>query len=119
MAIGDREVAVRRGTTIWEAAASVGIDIPVACHDPRYDPVGVCRLCVLDVGASVLAASCVRLCEDGLDVQTATPQVESQRRTLVRLLMADQPREIVESETPSGKLGFTLMRVGAPELCPA
>ena len=93
LAIDGQGVTVPEGTTIWEAAAGVGIDIPVACHDPRYDPVGVCRLCVVDVGARVLAASCVRLCEDDLDVKTATREVESQRRTLVRLLMADQPPE--------------------------
>jgi NADH dehydrogenase/NADH:ubiquinone oxidoreductase subunit G len=28
-----------------------GIDIPVLCHDERYDPVGVCRLCVVDTAA--------------------------------------------------------------------
>ena len=47
---GDRP----EGTTIWQAAKDAGIDIPVLCHDERYDPVGVCRMCVVDVGARVL-----------------------------------------------------------------
>ena len=79
------------GTTICDAAKSIGIDIPVLCHDERYDPVGVCRVCAVDVGARVYAAACVRPCEDGMEVKTATPEVEQRRATLTQLLMADQP----------------------------
>ena len=35
------EVEVTEGTTIWTAAKAAGIEIPVLCHDERYDPVGV------------------------------------------------------------------------------
>ena len=79
------------GTTIYDAAKDAGIEIPVLCHDERYDPVGVCRVCVVDVGARVYAAACVRPCEDGMEVKTATPEVETRRATLTQLLMADQP----------------------------
>jgi formate dehydrogenase major subunit len=41
-----------------DAAKSVGIDIPVLSHDERYDAVGVCRVCAVDVGARVYAAAC-------------------------------------------------------------
>ena len=61
------------------------------CHDERFDPVGVCRMCVVDVGAPAFAASCVRACEDGMDVKTATPELESSRAMLTGLLLADQP----------------------------
>jgi formate dehydrogenase major subunit len=91
LTIDGEEVSVPEGSTIWEAAAAVGIEIPVLCHDPRYDPVGVCRVCVVDIGQRVYAAACVRTCEDGMEVKTATPQVEQQRKMLFRLLMADQP----------------------------
>jgi formate dehydrogenase major subunit len=85
------EVTVPEGTTIWTAAKTAGIDIPVLCHDERYDPVGVCRMCVVDVGARAFAAACVRPCEDGLEVKTATPDLERNRATLTELLLADQP----------------------------
>src|SRR5215210_8836457 len=83
------EVTVPNGTTIYTAAKEVGIDIPVLCHDERYDPVGVCRMCSVDVGGRVLAAACVRPVEDGMEVKTATRQVEQQRKVLTELLMAD------------------------------
>ncbi len=79
------------GTTIWDAARSAGIEIPVLCHEPRLKPVGVCRVCVVDVGERLLAASCVRLCEPGMEVQTATAEIESHRKTLTERLVCDQP----------------------------
>ena len=91
LSIDGQELTVPEGTTIYDAAKAAGIDIPVLCHDERYDPVGVCRMCVVDVGARVYAAACVRPCEDGMEVKTVTPEVETRRATLTQLLMADQP----------------------------
>ena len=91
LTIDGREVTAAEGTTIWAAAKAAGVDIPVLCHDERYDPVGVCRMCVVDVGAPAFAASCVRACENGMDVKTATPELERSRAMLTRLLLADQP----------------------------
>jgi formate dehydrogenase major subunit len=91
LTIDGREVTVAEGSTIWAAAKAAGIDIPVLCHDERFDPVGVCRMCVVDVGAPAFAASCVRACEPGMDVKTATPEVERSRAVLTQLLLADQP----------------------------
>jgi formate dehydrogenase major subunit len=91
LTIDGREVTVPEGTTIWDAAKGAGIEIPVLCHDERYDPVGVCRVCAVDVGGRVYAAACVRPCEDGMEVKTTTEGVEKSRATLVQLLMVDQP----------------------------
>ncbi len=89
--IDGREITVAEGTTIYDAAKQVGVDIPVLCHNERFDPVGVCRMCVVDTGGRAFAAACVRPCEDGMQVQTATPEVERARAVLTELLMSDQP----------------------------
>ena len=89
--IDGREVTVAAGTTIYTAAKQVGIEIPVLCHDERSDPVGVCRMCAVDTGGRVMAAACIRPCEDGMEVTTSSPHVEKQRAVLTELLMADQP----------------------------
>src|SRR5262252_9290342 len=91
LTIDGREVTVAEGSTIWAAAKAAGIDIPVLCHDERFDPVGVCRMCVVDVGAPALAASCVRACENGMTVKTDTPELERSRATLTKRFTADQP----------------------------
>ena len=54
LSIDGQELTVPEGTTIYDAAKGAGIEIPVLCHDERYDPVGVCRMCVVDVGARVM-----------------------------------------------------------------
>src|ERR1700757_331809 len=91
LTIDGREVTVPDGTTILDAAAQLGIEIPVLCHDDRYDPVGVCRMCVVDVGARVYAAACVRPCEEGMEVKTRGEGLDEHRATLTELLLADQP----------------------------
>jgi formate dehydrogenase major subunit len=103
LTIDGREVTAPEGATIWQAAKAAGIDIPVLCHDERFDPVGVCRICVVDVGAPAFAASCVRACESGMQVKTGTPEVERSRAVLTRLLLSDQPaRERDPKQTTIG-----------------
>ena len=71
LTIDGREVTVPEGTTIWTAARDAGIDIPVLCHDERFDPVGVCRMCVVDAGGPGLRGRLrppVRGGHDRLDV---------------------------------------------------
>src|SRR5215472_5298440 len=85
------QVAVDPGTTIFDAARMNGIQIPTPCHAQNETPVGVCRVCVVDVGARVLAASCVRPAENNMKVNTRSEQVINARRTLVEILMADHP----------------------------
>jgi formate dehydrogenase major subunit len=91
LSVDGRAVTVPVGTTIWRAAREVGVDIPVLCHDERYDPVGVCRMCVVDTGGRAYAASCVRPCEADMEVMTSTPELERSRAVLTELLVADQP----------------------------
>src|SRR5208337_1839062 len=78
-------------TTIFEAAQKCGIGIPTLCHQQNEKPVGVCRLCVVDIGQRVYAASCVRAIEPGMNVKTSTDDLKGVRRTLLELLMADHP----------------------------
>src|ERR1700733_9470284 len=94
--IDGRPITVREGTTILDAAAELGIEIPVLCHDERYDAVGVCRLCVVDVGARAYAAACVRPCEEGMEVTTTSDRLDRHRGTLTELLLADQPEPEVD-----------------------
>jgi CRP-like cAMP-binding protein/Fe-S-cluster-containing dehydrogenase component/ferredoxin len=84
-------VTVPEGTTVFDAARMNGIAIPTLCHAQNETPVGVCRVCVVDVGGRVLAASCVRPAENNMKVVTNSEKVVGARRTLVELLMSDHP----------------------------
>jgi formate dehydrogenase major subunit len=91
LTIDGQQLTVAEGTTIWAAARDAGIDIPVLCHDERFDPVGVCRMCVVDTGGKAYAAACIRPCEQNMEVQTSTPELERSRAVLAELLIVDQP----------------------------
>ena len=87
--IDGQAVRVAPGTTIFDAARGIGITIPTVCHLPPQDPVGVCRVCVVEVGERVLAAACARPVAAGMKVVTANEKIATVRRTLLELLMAD------------------------------
>ena len=90
LSIDGQDVTVGQGRTIWEAAREAGIEIPVLCHEPGLEPVGVCRMCAVEVeGARVMAAACVREVEDGMVVRTKSEKVERCRSMLTELLMSE------------------------------
>lgn len=91
LTIDGTSVTVPKGTTVFDAARTLGITIPTLCHQQNENPVGVCRVCVVDVGQRVYAASCIRQAEQGMNVKTSTDPVLGVRNTLVELLMSDHP----------------------------
>ena len=91
LTIDGRKVSVPAGTTIFDAARMHEIGIPTLCHQQNEKPVGVCRVCVVDVGARVYTASCIRPVEPGMVVKTADDGVKRARHTLIELLMSDHP----------------------------
>src|SRR6266566_194754 len=91
LTIDGNPVRVPAGTSVFDAARMKGIAIPTLCHLQNETPVGVCRLCIVDTGARVFSASCVRPVEPGMKVVTNSEKVQSARRTLLELLLADHP----------------------------
>lgn len=96
VSIDGQDVEVPSGTTIFDAAAKVGVKIPVLCHREYMTPVAVCRVCVVDVGERVLAPACYRqITPDmaGRKIETAekSDKVRESVKTLTELLMTDHP----------------------------
>lgn len=91
------EAEISEGQSILQAARSIGIEIPTLCDDPRIDPIGGCRLCVVSVaGTSRPVTACNTEAIDGLVVETATEEIESLRRTL----LAGLARNYVPADDP-------------------
>ena len=90
--IDNKEVEVPKGTTILDAAKSVGIHIPTLCYmkleDLHYENnPGACRICVVEIeGRRNLAPSCKMECTEGMVVRTHTPRVMNARRTVMELI---------------------------------
>src|SRR5271154_3906365 len=96
--IDGKPVQVAEGTTVFDAARMNGVAIPTLCHLQSQTPVGVCRLCVVDTGARVLSAACVRPVEPGMKAATNSEKVLAARKTLLELLMADHPSPCAREE---------------------
>ena len=49
LTIDGREITAAEGTLIVNAARQYGIDIPVFCYHPKMEPVGMCRMCLVEI----------------------------------------------------------------------
>lgn len=54
------EVAIEEGETLLTLARRHGAEIPTLCHDPRLDPAGACRTCLVEVEANGVCCRRVR-----------------------------------------------------------
>ncbi len=92
LTIDNVEVTVQEGTTILEAAKSVGIWIPTLCYYPKTSPSDSCRMCVVEIeGIARPITSCSTIVEDGMRVHTKTPQVRGIREEVMKLVLMDHP----------------------------
>jgi formate dehydrogenase alpha subunit len=95
------QVTVAPGTSVLQAALSVGIDIPHLCYDPALGlpPTGACRLCLVDVeGARGPVASCVHPVANGMVVRTDTEKLREHRRMVIDLLLSGHPHDCMTCE---------------------
>ncbi len=82
------------GTTILEAAKSLGFFIPTLCHHPDQQVKANCRICSVEVeGASQLMTACSTTVQDHMVVKTNTPRVRETVQTILELIFADHPQE--------------------------
>jgi len=84
--IDGQQVTVPGGTTILDAAAQLGIEIPVICYHPHLTANGLCRICSVDAGWRTQVAACVTECSEGMEIQTNSEKVRRGRRTLLEML---------------------------------
>ena len=90
MTMDGEKVEFTRGETIFEVAERHRKEIPTLCYDPRLDPFGGCRLCVVEVeGSRNPVASCTTKAEPGMDVRTRTASLEIHRRVLMEMVASE------------------------------
>jgi predicted molibdopterin-dependent oxidoreductase YjgC len=99
LVIDGQAVSVPPGTSILDAAASVGIDIPALCYDKTLSTFGACRLCSVEIeGRANLVAACATPVADGLVIFTESETVVDARRTVLDLLLSDHPQDCLICE---------------------
>ncbi len=89
-------VEVDRGTSLLDAAKSVGKDIPTLCHDDLLKPFASCFLCVVEVeGRRNLIPSCSTEAAPGMVVVTENERIFEARKTCLELLLSDHRGDCV------------------------
>jgi NADH-quinone oxidoreductase subunit G len=93
-AIDGREVVVKPGTTVIEAAKSLGIEIPYYCYHKRLTVAANCRMCLVEMSNAPmgkLMPACQMTLAEGVSVKTDTSRVKDQQRATLEFLLLNHP----------------------------
>ncbi len=114
LTIDGRSVQVPSGTLVVDAAKMAGITIPVFCYHPKLEPVGMCRLCMVDIGRPAvdratgqpvlnedgtpkisfgpkLETACTTPVSEGMVVWGATEKVMAEHKDMLEFLLTSHP----------------------------
>lgn len=123
LTIDNKQVEVEQGTTILQAAAQIGINIPSLCymnlgHLGIENRPGGCRICSVEInGRRNLAPSCSTECANGMVVKTNTPRVMNARKTVMELLLSDHPKDcLICAKSGRCELQNMSVRLGIREI---
>lgn len=92
--VNGEQVAALPGELLIDACDRTGTHIPRFCHHPRLDPVGMCRMCLVEVDTgrgSSLQPSCMLTCTPGMVVDTGSQRTRDAQEGVLELLLANHP----------------------------
>jgi len=93
LTVDDKQIAVERDATIYDAAKAAGIRIPILCHDKKLHPFGGCRMCLVEVEQMKgrLIPACTTPVSEGMIVRTMTDEIVKARELVLELLLLKHP----------------------------
>ncbi len=94
MTINGKAVTARKGELIITAAENAGDYIPRFCYHERMQPVGMCRMCLVEVDTGrgpQLIASCMFPVAPGMVVDTESKVSKAAQEGIIELLLANHP----------------------------
>ena len=90
--IDGREVRVPKGTLVLDAAAGLGIHIPIYCSHPKMEPVAVCRMCLVGIEKFPKPQpACATYVNEGMVVTTNNAEVVKLREGMLEFLLVNHP----------------------------
>jgi NADH-quinone oxidoreductase subunit G len=93
LTIDGRALTVPDGTLVVEAAKLLGIEIPVFCYHHKLEPVGACRMCLVEIapGPPVAQAGCIRPVAEGMVVKTQSTMAVQARADVLEFELVNHP----------------------------
>jgi len=99
--INGTKISVPAGELLVESVKRLGLEIPIFCYHPRMEPVGMCRMCLVEVGfeqqdGSVRMmpkpqAGCTLGASEGMVVVTDSEAIHADRRGVLEFLLINHP----------------------------
>ena len=95
--INGKEISVKKGSTVLEAARYAGVEIPTLCFLKEINEIGACRICMVEVSEggrpARLVTACVYPVSEGMEVVTASPRIEKSRKTTLEMILSTHDRK--------------------------
>ncbi len=114
LTIDGKPVTVPEGTLVVDAARMAGIDIPVFCYHPKMEPVGMCRMCLVEIGRPLidrntgqaildekgepklqfmpkLETACTNPVSEGMVVLTQSEKARAGQKSTIEFLLTSHP----------------------------
>ncbi|MEX0986445.1 MAG: NADH-dependent [FeFe] hydrogenase, group A6 [Bacteroidales bacterium] len=121
--IDGKTVEATKETTVYKAAKSIGIDIPILCYMDLKDlnienKPGGCRICSVEIeGRGTLAPSCSTNVAEGMVVRTNSMRVINARRTVLELILSDHPKDcLICAKSGNCELQDMAVKLGIREI---
>ncbi|XP_014292532.1 NADH-ubiquinone oxidoreductase 75 kDa subunit, mitochondrial [Halyomorpha halys] len=90
--IDGKSVMVEPGTTVLQAAAMVGVEIPRFCYHERLAVAGNCRMCLVEVEKSPKpVAACAMPVMKGWRIKTNSDMTKKAREGVMEFLLVNHP----------------------------
>jgi predicted molibdopterin-dependent oxidoreductase YjgC len=87
LSVDGETVSVPEGSTILDACAAVGKDIPTLCYGDTLTPKNACRVCMVELeGSRTLVPSCSRRVQADMVVKTNSERARHSRKLVLELL---------------------------------
>jgi NADH-quinone oxidoreductase subunit G len=92
--LNGRAIFARQGELIIDAAERNGVYIPRFCYHPRMEPVGMCRMCIVEVDTGrgpALLPSCMLECTPDMKVDTESEVTTKAQDGVLEFLLINHP----------------------------
>jgi NADH-quinone oxidoreductase subunit G len=92
--VDGQTIQAAHGELVIDAAERHGVYIPRFCYHPRMKPVGMCRMCIVEIDTGrgpALQPSCMIECADGMTVSTDSPVTTKAQEGVLEFLLVNHP----------------------------
>ncbi|MGA7270666.1 MAG: NADH-quinone oxidoreductase subunit NuoG [Acidimicrobiia bacterium] len=92
--VNDQEMTAPKGELLIRAAQQNGLYIPRFCWHPRMSPVGMCRMCLVEMDSQrgpMIVTACTTKVDEGMTIHTHSPMAAKAQEGILEYLLINHP----------------------------